>query len=181
MTYLSNLHLGKQRVEGAQIVKALVEGGGWQQHPATMMWRGYEYALMYYVNCCIDEWVNRGKNNNMEKYVVPRKIKFPWWIRWDKLHRSHRSLLRKKNPSHYKFEKDPEFDEIGYIWPTDEMYNHRHLSIKKLGSPLTERLIDPRYCKAILVSGLNKGKRCRRLLQLHDWRVCATHSRRKGK
>jgi hypothetical protein len=180
MTYLSDRHLGKQRVEGMQIVSALVYKTGWKNHPAAKMWKGYEYALMYYVNCCIDEWVKRGRNNNMEKYELPRKIKFPWWIRWDKLHRSHRALLNKKDPLHYNFEYDPEFDKIGYIWPTDEMYEHRHLSIRKLGLPLTDRLLHAKYCKATLVSGVNKGKRCSRLLQLHDeGKLCGVHSRMK--
>lgn len=177
MQYLSDKHLGKQRVEGAQIVTALINGGGWQNHPATVMWRGYEYALMYYVNCCIDEWVSRGRVNNMEKYDLPESYPFPWWVRWDKLHRSHRALLNKKDPSHYKFEYDAKFDKIGYIWPTEEMRDYQHLSIRRLGVPLTERLLNARYCKAVLVSGKNKGKKCLRLLQLHDEKWCGIHSR----
>lgn len=179
MQYLSDRHLGKQRTEGAQIVSALLYGGGYEKHPATNMWRGYEYALMYYVNCCIDEWVKRGRVNNMEKYELPDTYKFPWWVKWNKLHRSHRALLNKKDPSHYKFEYDPSFDKIGYIWPTDEMEEYQHLSVRRLGSPLTKRLLNARYCKVRLISGKNVGKKCRRLLQLHDVEKCGIHSRRK--
>lgn len=119
MRYLTNAHLGKQRTEGLQIVNALVKGGkGWQKHPATVMWRGYEYALMYYVNCAIHEWISRGCENNIPYYELPTNIVFPWWVEWVKLHRSHRSLLRRKDPLHYNFQFDDEFRNLGYIWVT---------------------------------------------------------------
>jgi hypothetical protein len=40
--------LGKQRVECRQILRALEHGGGWANHPATRLWRGYETALKAY-------------------------------------------------------------------------------------------------------------------------------------
>ena len=41
--------LGKQRVEAMQLLNAMKrEKGGWINHPATKMWRGYEKALTEY-------------------------------------------------------------------------------------------------------------------------------------
>ena len=68
--------LGKQRVEGMQIINA-IEGKkrkdgkpykGWLNHPATVMWRPYVNALKYYTDVIIEEWIRRGYNNNMELY-----------------------------------------------------------------------------------------------------------------
>jgi hypothetical protein len=176
MRYLTNMHLGKQRVEGCQIVNALLYGGGWQNHPATVMWRGYVYALMYYVNCAIQEWIGRGCKNTIPYYVLPDEIVFPWWVTWVKLHRSHRSLPRRKNPSHYNFPFDDEFRFLGYIWPTDEMYYRQEEHVSLLAFTLTERLMYPRYCTAILKSGPRKKKPCGKLLQLHNYVYCSIHT-----
>jgi hypothetical protein len=48
--------LGKQRVEAMQILNILLsdkKSGGWVNHPAVKMWRGYEDALCVYMNMCI--------------------------------------------------------------------------------------------------------------------------------
>ena len=60
--------LGKQRVEAMQILNVLLgrtETKGWSNHPITRMWEGYEPSLQLYFNMCVEEWVNRGYNNNM--------------------------------------------------------------------------------------------------------------------
>jgi hypothetical protein len=65
--------LGKQRVEAFQLLNVLLERGdktkGWSNHPALLMWKGYENGLKYYLNCMIDEWINRGYNNTMAHEV----------------------------------------------------------------------------------------------------------------
>ena len=44
--------LGKQRVETIQVVRALTRPGyGWANHPAVLMWKGYEEALGRYGFC----------------------------------------------------------------------------------------------------------------------------------
>ena len=60
--------LGKQRVEGMQIINAInnPKKQGWQNHPATIMWTPYVNALKLYTNVIILEWIKRGYNNNME-------------------------------------------------------------------------------------------------------------------
>ena len=74
--------LGKQRVEAFQIYK-IVSGerskGGWINHPAVIMWRGYKDALAVYHNTMIDEWVARGYNNTMAKLPVWKVELPPWW------------------------------------------------------------------------------------------------------
>ena len=59
--------LGKQRVEGMQIINAIENGTGWKHHPIVKMWTPYVDSLKYYTNVIIDEWVSRGYNNNMKK------------------------------------------------------------------------------------------------------------------
>ena len=110
--------LGKQRVEAMQILKALNgETKGWVNHPATKMWRGYEDALAYYMNRCIDEWESRGYNNNMLRANrKSHEIKFPPWFSDEKFHASHRSNLLRKDPEFYGQYGWTEPDDLPYEW-----------------------------------------------------------------
>lgn len=92
--------LGKQRVEAHQILKTNLHGSRWKNHPAVLMWKGYEEALKKYMNCCIQEWIDRGYNNTMEIYPVG-KIVLPLWFGDDRFHSSHRSNLLRKHPDWY--------------------------------------------------------------------------------
>jgi hypothetical protein len=99
--------LGKQRVEAFQILKALDNRNkgikaAWINHPATLMWVGYEDALGYYMNCMISEWVQRGYNNTMVMHPLMKKLEYPNWLGDEKLHESHRIALLVKNYDHYK-------------------------------------------------------------------------------
>lgn len=110
--------LGKQRVECKQILNAIERGsGGWSNHPATRMWRGYEPALRQYMRAIILEWISRGYKNNMEipepeAYELP-----PWWGR-EEVHASHRSALLEKDfefyYDHNGWEDEPKLE---YVWP----------------------------------------------------------------
>lgn len=125
VSVLDNSRLGKQRVEAAQMYKALTEGSRWINHPATQMWRGYEDILAVYHNLCIMEWVKRGKNNSMELLPTSplnldpefRKGLLPWWFGHTGFHGSHQSNLLRKNSriygKHFKV-KDPNWL---YLWP----------------------------------------------------------------
>lgn len=60
--------LGKQRVEAKQILDILLnetDKKGWRNHPAVLMWKGYEEALALYHDTIILEWKNRGYKNSM--------------------------------------------------------------------------------------------------------------------
>ena len=110
--------LGKQRVEAFQILKAIREGGGWQNHPAVNMWRGFERALEYYFNIISSEWVSRGYKHNMGFYEVGLDdIDFPLWLGDENFHEAHRSRLIQKFPEHYEplFPDTPK--DLPYIWP----------------------------------------------------------------
>ena len=119
---LDNQRLGKQRVEAKQILNALKRrkakvGGGWVNHPAVIMWEGYEDALKQYYNIVIVEWVSRGFDNNMELYLLPEEIIYPNWLGDNKLHASHRSNLLRKNPNHYGELGWGEDNSLPYYWP----------------------------------------------------------------
>lgn len=116
---LDNKRLGKQRVEAFQILKTLKGNSkGWQNHPAVQMWRGYEIALTYYMNCCIEEWIKRGYKNTMKiEPVEMQMLVYPDWIGNEDFHRSHRSNLLRKDYQFYSL-KFMEPNDLPYVWPT---------------------------------------------------------------
>ena len=122
---LDRQRLGKQRVETYQIMKALLTGSGWVNHPATRMWEGCEWQLLLYQAATVKAWTERGySDTTMEKTEeVYFKYRFegdclvPWWLGLDELHISHQSNLIRKDPDHYApmFPGVP--DNIPYLWP----------------------------------------------------------------
>lgn len=117
--------LGKQRVEARQILNTLSPDytkKGWRNHPAVLMWRGYEEALKKYYNCCVYEWVQRGYNNTME-YMEVGTIVYPLWFGDERFHNSHKSNLLRKDPVFYGSYGWGEIgSELPYFWPTKEGY-----------------------------------------------------------
>jgi hypothetical protein len=123
--------LGKQRVECKQILKALHGmSKGWVNHPATKMWRGYEYALALYGSAMCQEWIDRGYNDSLlpefesviaameESGVDPRDPRvYPGWLGDDNIHASHRSNLLRKDPTFYSRYGWSEPDDLEYVWP----------------------------------------------------------------
>lgn len=115
---LDRQRLGKQRLEAQQILSAIRHGGGWRNHPAVKMWRGYEQALMLYHDVCIREWVRRGYANTMQERHPPLEgIVMPPWLGGEALHASHRATLLAKDPAHYGQFGWTETPEIRIIWP----------------------------------------------------------------
>lgn len=116
---LDNKRLGKQRVEGKQIVDIL-EGRqtSWRNHPAVRMWHGYNSALKLYVNASIQEWIKRGFRNTIELYNVNiDEISYPDWLCDELVHISHRANLLLKDFAFYsQFGWDVE-PHGGYFWP----------------------------------------------------------------
>lgn len=119
---LDRQRLGKQRVEAMQILK-IVTGerttGGWINHPAVNMWRGYPDALKLYLKICIEEWTSRGYGNTMDIPIIENEkdVKMPPWLGDDKFHASHRSNLLRKDPEHYGSFGWTEGPELNYVWP----------------------------------------------------------------
>ena len=116
--------LGKQRVEALQIFNALTgvptKSGksytGWLNHPAVIMWKGYEEALLLYKNKMIEEWILRGYNNTMDMIGLPDDIEMPRWLGNSKLHASHRSNLLRKDYEYYSKFNWEESDDMEYYW-----------------------------------------------------------------
>ncbi|MCV7278630.1 MSMEG_6728 family protein [Mycolicibacterium flavescens] len=128
--------LGKQRVETIQVVRALtVPGYGWRHHPAAAMWAGYEEALVRYGLDICAAWCLLGHADTCATTMVtdltahtgigtPRSQdelaaagELPFWLGDEAFHRSHQSVLVRKDPGHYRrfFADVP--DDLEYIWP----------------------------------------------------------------
>lgn len=120
--------LGKQRVEGFQILRILnnqTTTKGWANHPATKMWRGHRGALKQYVQTAINEWKSRGYKNTIDLSVFADDEKnMPKWIGDEQFHTAHKSnLIRKQLKATSKIDRDYQkmFDGVPatlpYIWP----------------------------------------------------------------
>ena len=80
-------------------------------HPAVKMWKGYEWALLQYQRCIVDEWLKREyidtcwhKTHVLFTKASKRQLpnRMPPWLGDAKLHDSYKSLLIRKQPSHYR-------------------------------------------------------------------------------
>jgi hypothetical protein len=121
---LDDRRCGKQRIEAYQLIQALFDPSkGWSNHPACIMWRGYENALIYYYNLCVTEWISRGKQNT--KPLLPHgEVVMPWWVGWDHFHASHQASLLRKFPHYYGryFTYNEYYYNRGYLWPSKVVF-----------------------------------------------------------
>lgn len=122
---LDRQRLGKQRVEAWQILCALRNGGGWRNHPATIMWSKYPEALALYGETMCHEWKSRGYTDNMAQRFIKlnpasKRISMPWWLSDPAFHAAHRSNLLRKAPDHYGRFEWKEKPDLPYIWPAAE-------------------------------------------------------------
>ena len=127
--------LGKQRVETIQIVRALTRPGyGWANHPAVLMWKGFEEALGRYGFVCCSVWTELGFGDTCELTIatdlrsagvatvrtqseLEAAGAVPPWLGDETVHLSHRSALVRKDPAYYRplFPDAP--DDLPYHWP----------------------------------------------------------------
>ncbi|HWI42621.1 MAG TPA: MSMEG_6728 family protein [Nocardioides sp.] len=132
---LDRVRLGKQRVETIQIVRALTrEGYGWGNHPATLMWKGFEEALGRYGLTCCEAWTDLGFDDTCAATIVAdlgtagvRSLRtqdelaaaraLPPWLGDEAFHLSHRSALLRKDPEHYGRQFPGVPDDLPYVWP----------------------------------------------------------------
>lgn len=128
---LDNKRLGKQRVEATQIASILLDisnNSRWKNHPAVLMWKGYETFLVeIYLRDMMIGWVSRGYDNTktyqtykkLRKIIRKKKLlcKQPPWF-CEKFFISHKSNLIRKDKEYYSkfFPSVP--DNIPYWWPT---------------------------------------------------------------
>lgn len=119
---LDKKRLGKQRVEARQILNALdpsYDKKGWRNHPAVLMWKGYENALIEYYNLSLIEWALKG-GRNIKLQPIKVKITFcdlPHWLGNEEFHASHRSNLLRKDPNYYGQFGWSEGPDLPYVWP----------------------------------------------------------------
>jgi hypothetical protein len=144
---LDNKRLNKQILECYQILNVLSgksPTGGWRNHPAVLMWKGYERGLWQYVQAMIREAKLRGiRTENNEANL--NRLKDQCWESWgntppsfwedtNKLMRvitTHRASLFDKDPMHYmrfgyakhSIYNQPCCSTCQYYWVTHEGRN----------------------------------------------------------
>jgi hypothetical protein len=128
---LDRRRLSNQRLEAFmifEIIKGLRSSCNYSVHPCTLMWKDYPDALSVYIKAICDETARRsgGIESVLFKlaaivgqqiYLLDfgKDIKMPWWLGNEKLHYSHRSRLKQKDPIYYaSLDGDLETD---YWWP----------------------------------------------------------------
>ncbi len=123
---LDRQRLGKQRVEGYQILRTLLGvTSGWRNHPAVKMWRGYEWSLFDYTSAVCLEWTGRGYSDSIYDKLdaLPFQTRDPFtqevppWLGDPALHSSHRSNLLRKDPEWYGQFGWLEPSDLPYVWP----------------------------------------------------------------
>ncbi|WP_238421823.1 MSMEG_6728 family protein [Gordonia sp. 'Campus'] len=129
---LDQARLGKQRVETLQILRALeLFDYGWTNHPAVVMWRGHTPALVAYGLAFVEVWTREGRADSTAPMiaefapgVVGRSQSdlaasglMPPWLGDERVHRSHRSALLRKDPDFYGTRFDDVGDDLPYFWP----------------------------------------------------------------
>ncbi len=141
---LDNKRLNKQILEGYQILNVLSgmsKGNGWKNHPAVLMWKGYEQGLWGYIQDMIIEAKLRGIKTDKNEENLNR-LKERCWNNWgsvppkfwsdnNKVMRivtTHKANLYKKDPEYYFDFKSatmsrwnkPCCDRCNYYWVTHE-------------------------------------------------------------
>ena len=133
---LDDKRLGKQRVEALQVLRALTRlSYGWKRHPAVRMWAGFPDGVAAYGLVVCAEWVRRGWADTCAATIgadlaeagrpPPRsqaelgaRMLLPDWIGDERVHRSHRAALLRKDPEFY----GPVFPGVDpeepYFWPS---------------------------------------------------------------
>lgn len=121
---LDDRRLNKQIVEGYQILTGRLPN---RNHPACLMWQGYEQNLALYLMACCKEYTRRtGKQHSCGAgMTVPKSATLPPWLCNRLFHLSHRVNLLRKEPDYYArlFDHIP-CDDLpsypqGYYWPVE--------------------------------------------------------------
>ena len=123
MACLDNVRLGNQVYrEGLTLIR-----GGWPNHPASKMWRGYECSLAHY---CLRGAQEMASRDYWKMEVVLRWCVYfqneidnypdtgdPPWLGDNAIHASHRSNLIRKDPEYYGKYGWSEDQSLAYVWP----------------------------------------------------------------
>lgn len=90
----------------------------WKNHPAVLMWKGFENALIeYYITMFKEAQLRGTKFVKLKQKDKPIITSYPSWLGKEKFHASHRSNLLRKDFKYYtKFGwKEP--NNLPYYWP----------------------------------------------------------------
>jgi len=122
---LDRRRLGKQRVEGYQILRTITgRSSGWRHHPAVKMWRGAAPALIDYTLTACEVWTSLGYSDTIADKIylefgedLDAPVILPAWTRDPRVLDSHKAMLYIKDPVYYvEFEKFyHEYKD--YYWP----------------------------------------------------------------
>lgn len=102
--------------------KTLISGG-WPNHPASFMWKGYFHQLALYCIEGLHELERRGLYYPQHFSYFEDMLNFhpptdaPPWLGNEALHSSHRSNLLRKDPEWYGQFGWKEPDDLPYVWP----------------------------------------------------------------
>jgi hypothetical protein len=118
--------LGKQRVEGYQLLLIYYKGSRRDHNPAYLMWKDNIESLAYYTIVICNEWVKRGYKDTVKNKILGlvgkseeelSKLEKPKWLGDGKFHASHRSNLLRKYFEWYNVFNWDESDNLEYVWP----------------------------------------------------------------
>lgn len=126
---LDNARLGKQRIEALQTLRQIAFGeGGFENHPANLMWQYNPMSLAAYGLVICNEWTFKRGFLDTRGAELRRTVQSlveaghspgdPAWIKDKDVIRSHRSNLVRKNAERYGklFPGTP--DDLPYLWPS---------------------------------------------------------------
>lgn len=102
-----------------------VASKGWSHHPAVLMWKGHELALLGYQEAFCNEWTSRGfQDTCLEKtkfLIQPHWAKLtegePSFVGDSAFHESHQSNLLRKDEANYRQFWPTLAADLPYKWP----------------------------------------------------------------
>lgn len=123
---LDSKRLNKQIVEAFQILTGRLPS---TNHPACLMWRGYEFQLQgYMLACCVEYNARNGKAHSLAAQIFAidaADCDAPAWLGNELFHTAHRVNLLRKDAAHYapllEWIPTPDLDAYptGYYWPVE--------------------------------------------------------------
>lgn len=106
------------QINEAKVILNVITGvsTAWANHPAVKMWEGYTEALELYRWLC--KYVADSRAHRIMTWPEPPiNVVYPWWFGDERLHRSHRRNLLRKDIHHYSRTFYYDIPGDVYYWP----------------------------------------------------------------